>query len=85
MARWPSPTPVNSPPCGIDPLSRKIVVVKEGYLYPGLTRIAPQYIMLLTPGAGDMRIEHLAYTHRRKPLFPFEPDTAFDPGAASTG
>ena len=30
-------------PCGIDPLSRKIVVVKEGYLYPGLTRIAPRY------------------------------------------
>ena len=61
-------------PCGIDPLSRKIVVVKEGYLYPGLTRIAPRYIMLLTPGAGDMRIERLTYTRRRKPLFPFEPD-----------
>jgi len=71
-------------PCGIDPLSRKVVVVKEGYLYPGLTRIAPRYIMLLTPGAGDMRIEHLTYTRRRKPVFPFEPDTAFDPQAAST-
>lgn len=72
-------------PCGIDPLSRKIVVVKEGYLYPGLTRIAPRYIMLLTPGAGDMRIEHLTYTRRRKPLFPFEPDTTFDPDAAPAG
>jgi microcystin degradation protein MlrC len=61
--------------CGIDPLSRKIVVVKEGYLYPGLTRIAPRYIMLLTPGAGDMRIDRLSYTRRRKPLFPFEPNT----------
>jgi microcystin degradation protein MlrC len=69
-------------PCGIDPLRRKIVVVKEGYLYPGLTRIAPRYIMLLTPGAGDMRIERLTYTRRRRPLFPFEPDTAFDPRAA---
>jgi len=66
-------------PCGIDPLSRKIVVVKEGYLFPGLTRIAPRYIMLLTPGAGDMRIEHLNYTRRRRPLFPFEPSTTFDP------
>ncbi len=66
--------------CGIDPLSRKIAVVKEGYLYPGLTRIAPRYIMLLTPGAGDMRLEHLTYTRRRKPLFPFEPQTTFDPG-----
>jgi len=69
-------------PCGIDPLRRKIVVVKEGYLYPGLTRIAPRYIMLLTPGAGDMRIEHLAYARRRNPLFPLEPDTPFDPQTA---
>ncbi len=69
-------------PCGIDPLSRKLVVVKEGYLYAALTRIAPRYIMLLTPGAGDMRIERLNYTRRRKPLFPFEPDTSFDPETA---
>jgi microcystin degradation protein MlrC len=68
--------------CGIDPLSRKIVVVKEGYLYPGLSRIAPRYIMLLTSGAGDMRIEQLTYVRRQKPAFPFEPDTAFDPDAA---
>jgi len=67
-------------PCGIDPLTRKIVVVKEGYLYPGLTRIAPRYIMLLTPGAGDMRIERLTYARRRKPVFPFEPDTTFAVG-----
>ncbi|HNQ87487.1 MAG TPA: M81 family metallopeptidase [Verrucomicrobiota bacterium] len=66
-------------PCGIDPLSRKLVVVKEGYLYPGLSRIAPRYILLLTPGAGDMRIERLTYTRRRKSVFPFEPDTQFDP------
>lgn len=70
-------------PCGIDPLSRKLVVVKEGYLYPGLTRIAPRYIMLLTPGAGDMRLERLTYARRRRPVFPFEPDTAFDPDSAA--
>jgi len=69
-------------PCGLDPLSRKLVVVKEGYLFPGLTRIAPRYIMLLTPGAGDMRLERLRYVRRRKPAFPFEPDTPFDPEAA---
>ncbi len=69
--------------CRIDPLTYKIVVVKEGYLFPGLTRIAPRYIMLLTPGAGDMRIERLTYTRRRKPIFPFEPETTFDPEAAS--
>lgn len=74
--------PDQFPPCGIDPLTRKIVVVKEGYLYDALTKIAPRYIMLLTPGAGDMRIESLAYTRRRKPLFPLDPDVTFDPDAA---
>jgi microcystin degradation protein MlrC len=68
-------------PCGIDPLSRKIVVVKEGYLYPGLSRIAPRSILLLTPGAGDMRVERLSYARRRRPAFPFEPGTTFDPEA----
>jgi microcystin degradation protein MlrC len=67
--------------CGLDPLSRKLVVVKQGYLYPGLMRIAPRYLMLLTPGAGDMRLERLIYTRRRSPLFPFELDTPFDPEA----
>jgi microcystin degradation protein MlrC len=69
-------------PCAIDPLKRKLVVVKEGYLYASLTRIAPRYIMLLTPGAGDMRIERLTYLRRRKPIFPFEPDTTFEPESA---
>jgi len=68
--------------CGIDPLKRKIVVVKEGYLYPGLSRIAPRHIMLMTPGAGDMRLEKLAYMRRRKPLYPLEPDAAFEPEKA---
>lgn len=75
-------SPGQFPPCGIDPLTRKIVVVKEGYLYAALTKIAPRYIMLLTPGAGDMRIESLTYTRRRKPLFPLDPDVPFDPEAA---
>jgi microcystin degradation protein MlrC len=69
-------------PCGIDPFSRTLVVVKEGYLFPKLSAIAPRYIMLLTPGAGDMRIEQLTYIRRRKPVFPFEPETPFDPEAA---
>jgi microcystin degradation protein MlrC len=69
-------------PCGIDPLTRKIVVVKQGYLFPNLSRIAPRHIMLLTPGTGDMRIEQLTYARRRKPIFPFEKDTTFDAATA---
>lgn len=76
--------PSQFPPCGIDPLTRKIVVVKEGYLYAALTKIAPRYIMLLTPGAGDMRIERLIYTRRREPLFPLDADVTFDSEAATS-
>ncbi len=64
--------------CSINPLERKIVVVKMGYLYPGLSRIAPRYIMLLTPGAGDMRIEKLTYSRLRRSIFPLDPDTQFN-------
>jgi microcystin degradation protein MlrC len=64
--------------CSINPLERKIVVTKMGYLYPGLTSIAPRYIMLLTPGSGDMRIEKLIYNRLRRPVFPLDPDTQFN-------
>ncbi len=40
--------------------------------------------MLLTPGAGDMRIEKLNYVRRRKPVLPFEPETVFDPASVLT-
>jgi len=64
--------------CGINPLNRKIVVTKMGYLYPKLTKIAPRHIMLLTPGAADMRIEKLTYIRLRRPIFPFDPETRFE-------
>jgi microcystin degradation protein MlrC len=72
-------TPDQFKRCGIDPLRRKIVVTKMGYLFPELVKISPRHIMLLTPGAGDMRIEKLKYTRIRRPIFPLNADTAFDP------
>jgi microcystin degradation protein MlrC len=72
-------TPAEFESCGIDPLKRKIVVTKMGYLYPELVKISPRHIMLLTPGAGDMRIEKLKYTRLRRPIFPLDPETRFDP------
>ena len=72
-------TPAEFESCGIDPLKRKIVVTKMGYLYPELTKISPRHIMLMTAGAGDMRIEKLSYKRLRRPIFPLDPDVAFDP------
>ena len=62
---------------GIDPSKRGIVVVKQGYLFPELTAIAARHIMLLTPGAGDMRTKSLPYLRRQVPAFPFETETEF--------
>ncbi|MEN6449864.1 MAG: M81 family metallopeptidase [Thermoguttaceae bacterium] len=74
--------PAQFKPLGIEPLSRKIVVVKEGYLYPKLTKIAPRSIMLLTPGSSDLRVEKLDYKHLQRPMFPLDPDAAFEPEKA---
>jgi len=69
-------------PFGLAPSGYKVVVTKCGYRFPGQDRLAPRHIMLLTPGAGDMRIERLNYVRRKRPAFPFEKDTPFDPAAA---
>ncbi len=71
--------PAQFQPLGIDPLSRKIVVVKEGYLYPKLSKIAPRHILLLTPGAADLRIDKLDYVRLRRPIYPLEAEMAFEP------
>lgn len=58
---------------GIDPLEHKLVVVKLGYLFPDLARIAPRALMALSPGASDLDIPRLAFKHVRRPLFPLDP------------
>ena len=65
--------------CGVDPANYKIVVVKQGYLYPKLQEITKRYVMLFTPGAADQQLEKLPYVRRQKPALPFEPDTSFEP------
>ena len=67
--------------CSTDPAKRKIVAVKQGYLFPELTAIAARHIMLLTPGAGDMCTASLPYVRRQVPAYPFELDTPFLPQA----
>jgi microcystin degradation protein MlrC len=58
----------------IDPLAYRIVVVKEGYLFPGLRDIAPRTLMALTPGFANQILEELEYTHVRRPIYPLDPD-----------
>jgi microcystin degradation protein MlrC len=63
---------------GIDPASAKIVVAK-GVIGPraGYGAYAARFIPVNTEGATTADIEALAYTRRRKPLYPFEQDAVY--------
>ncbi len=57
---------------GIDPLAYKIVVVKLGYLFPDLLRVAPRALMALSPGASDLALERLPFYQIERPMFPID-------------
>lgn len=57
---------------GVDPMTQKIVVVKQGYLFPDLVDHAPRAIMALSPGASDLSVENLPYEHLARPMYPFD-------------
>ena len=58
---------------GVDPLAHKIVVVKLGYLFPDLLRVAPLAYMALTPGAAAQDLANLPYRRIERPMFPVGP------------
>lgn len=55
---------------GLNPLNYKIVVVKLGYLFPDLMRVAPKALMALSPGASDLALERLPFHRIERPMFP---------------
>lgn len=57
---------------GINPLAHKIVVVKLGYLFPDLLRVAPKALMALSPGPADQHLERLPYRRIERPMFPLD-------------
>ena len=59
---------------GIDPMKQKIVVVKQGYLYPDLADHAPYSIIAMSPGATDLRLDQLEYKNISRPIYPLDPD-----------
>jgi len=64
---------------GVDPLAYKIVVVKLGYLFPDLIRIAPKAIMALSPGASDLNLVRLPYRYLQRPMYPVDKEFAWKP------
>jgi microcystin degradation protein MlrC len=63
---------------GVDPEGQRLIVVKLGYLFPDLAAHAAHAIMVLSPGATTLRLETLPYQQLPRPVYPLEPDTAWE-------
>lgn len=74
-------TVANFTEVGVDPLAHKIVVVKLGYLFPDLIRVAPKALLALSPGASDLDLARLPYRRIQRPMFPVDQDFTWAPGA----
>lgn len=62
---------------GVDPMGQKMVVVKQGYLFPDLSDHVPRAIMALSPGATSLRLADLPYQKISRPIYPLEPDVSW--------
>jgi microcystin degradation protein MlrC len=59
------------------------VIVAKGVQSPrgAYEPIAAEMIQLSTPGCTSADLSALTYRHRRRPMFPFEPEATYAPGA----
>jgi microcystin degradation protein MlrC len=64
---------------GIDAGTRKLIVVKLGYLFPELRELASHSFLLLSPGCTDLRLTALPYERVRRPIFPLDAEVGWYP------
>jgi microcystin degradation protein MlrC len=64
---------------GIEPLERRIVVLKIGYLFAPFQAIAPSSILMLSPGCTNCDLTRLDYERVRRPMYPLDPDASWKP------
>lgn len=57
---------------GLSPSTAPITVVKLGYLFPDLRRIARTTILAFSPGSINPDVRALPYQHLRRPIFPLD-------------
>jgi microcystin degradation protein MlrC len=74
--------------CGIDPLRDCDILVAKGVHAP-VAAYAPicqhRMIRVNTPGVTTADLSQLEYCHRRRPMFPFEPETQWSPDEITMG
>lgn len=56
---------------GID-MNYDVIIVKQGYLYPELKKIAESFVMSLTDGATNQRTEKIKYQKILRPMYPID-------------
>jgi microcystin degradation protein MlrC len=56
----------------IEPATRRIIVVKLGYLFPELMRIATGACLAFSPGVVPLNVEALPYRRVRRPIYPLD-------------
>ena len=49
-----------------------IAVVKLGFLFPELARVAERTILAFTPGNSTQRLKDMHHTNIRRPMFPLD-------------
>ncbi len=49
-----------------------VIIVKQGYLYPDLKKMAAYYVMSLTDGATNQRTEKIKYQKILRPMYPID-------------
>jgi len=62
---------------GVNIHDYKIIVVKLGYLYPKLAKVAERAIFALTPGASCEAIEKLKFYNIRREVYPINRDLIY--------
>jgi microcystin degradation protein MlrC len=67
---------------GLDPRRFQFIVAK-GVNAPlaAYRKVCPSIIRVNTPGATTAELTRLVFQHRRRPMFPFEPETTWSGGA----
>ena len=63
---------------GVCPEKCKVIVVKLGYLEPGIRAIARRPIMVLTDGSTNEIFTRLPYRNLKRPIYPLDPETECD-------
>jgi microcystin degradation protein MlrC len=66
--------------CGLDPAGFRVLVAKG--VHAPVAAYAPvcnHLIRVDTPGVTSADLSRLTYRHRRRPMFPFEPETVWTP------